>query len=87
MRGARARMETRPGSAGGPGAGLNSAVAITDAEVAEWFPDGRRKVSEENDQTDLSRVPALMNQNRHFTLTPNAAHDWGASATILLGIP
>ena len=48
--------------------GLTSAVAITDAELAKWFPDGRRKVSEEYDQPDLSRVLASMKQNRHFTV-------------------
>jgi hypothetical protein len=48
--------------------GLTSAVAVSDTELAQWFPDGRRKVSEEYDQPDLSRVLASMKQNRHFTL-------------------
>src|SRR5665647_2798789 len=48
--------------------GLTSAVAVSDTELAQWFPDGRRRVSEEYDQPDLSRVLASMKQNRHFTL-------------------
>ena len=48
--------------------GVTSAVAVSDAELAQWFPDGRRKVSEEYDQPDLSRVLASMKQNQHFTL-------------------
>ncbi|RFA17532.1 hypothetical protein [Subtercola boreus] len=47
---------------------VSSATGVSDAELAEWFPDGRRKVSEEYDQPDLSRVLASMKQNRHFTL-------------------
>lgn len=45
-----------------------SADAVSDVEVVEWFPDGRRKVSDEYDQPDLARVLASMRQNRHFTL-------------------
>ena len=48
--------------------GLTSAVAVSDSELADWFPDGRRKVSDEYDQPDLSRVLASMKANRHFTL-------------------
>ncbi|GAA1228458.1 hypothetical protein [Rhodoglobus aureus] len=48
--------------------GLTSAVAVSDTELAQWFPDGRRRVSEEYNQPDLSRVLASMKQNRHFTL-------------------
>ncbi|WP_022887657.1 DDE-type integrase/transposase/recombinase [Glaciibacter superstes] len=47
---------------------VTSATGVSDAELAEWFPDGRRKVSEEYDQPDLARVLASMKQNRHFTL-------------------
>ncbi|MDH6235378.1 hypothetical protein [Cryobacterium sp. CG_9.6] len=48
--------------------GVISTVAVSDVELAEWFPDGRRNVSEEYDQPDLSRVLASMKANRHFTL-------------------
>ena len=48
--------------------GLTSAVTVSDTELAEWFPDGRRKVSEEYDQPDLARILASMKANRHFTL-------------------
>ena len=48
--------------------GFISAVAVSDAVLAGWFPDGRRNVSDEYDQPDFSRVLALMKQNRHCTL-------------------
>lgn len=48
--------------------GVVSAGAVTDAELAGWFPDGRRRVSDEYDQPDLARVLASMRRNRHFTL-------------------
>lgn len=48
--------------------GVTSATAVADAELAEWFPDGRRSVSEEYDQPDLPRLVASMKHDRHFTL-------------------
>ncbi len=48
--------------------GVEAAAAVGDDELAEWFPDGRRRVSEEYDQPDLARVLASMRRNRHFTL-------------------
>jgi len=48
--------------------GLSSAAAVSDAELAEWFPDGRRRVSDEYEQPDLARVLASMRAGRHFTL-------------------
>ncbi len=48
--------------------GVESAAAVSDAELLAWFPDGRRRVSAEYDQPDLGRVLASMRQNRHFTL-------------------
>lgn len=48
--------------------GVSESSAVSDADLAEWFPDGRRRVSEEYEQPDLSRVLASMKQNRHFTL-------------------
>jgi len=50
------------------GRGVTSAADVSDADLADWFPDGRRNVSDEYDQPDLSRVLAAMKQNRHFTL-------------------
>ncbi|MEB0286107.1 IS21 family transposase, partial [Cryobacterium sp. 10S3] len=38
--------------------GVTAADSVSDADLAGWFPDGRRKVSEEYDQPDLSRVLA-----------------------------
>ncbi|MHB1289942.1 IS21 family transposase, partial [Georgenia sp.] len=48
--------------------GVTSAGAVGGAELAAWFPDRRRRVSDEYEQPDLARVLASMKQNRHFTL-------------------
>ena len=48
--------------------GVDSAAAVRDADLVAWFPDGRRRVSDEYDQPDLARVLTAMKQNRHFTL-------------------
>ncbi len=48
--------------------GLTSAAAVRDADLAEWFPDGRGRVSAEYEQPDLARVLATMRASRHFTL-------------------
>ena len=48
--------------------GLSSAVVVSDAELAGWFPDGRRRVSDDYEQPDLARVLASMKTGRHFTL-------------------
>lgn len=48
--------------------GVVSADAVSDADLAVWFPDGRRRVSDEYDQPDLARVLASMRRSRHFTL-------------------
>lgn len=48
--------------------GVESAAAVSDGDLREWFPDGRRRVSDEYDQPDLPRVLAAMRRNRHFTL-------------------
>jgi len=48
--------------------GVTSAGAVSDAELAGWFPAGRRRVSDDYDQPDLERVLASMKRNRHFTL-------------------
>ena len=48
--------------------GVLSGAVVSDADLAVWFPDGRRRVSDEYDQPDLGRVLASMRQMRHFTL-------------------
>lgn len=48
--------------------GVVSAAGVSDAELGQWFADGRRRLSEEYEQPDLARVLASMKQNRHFTL-------------------
>lgn len=48
--------------------GIDSAAAVSDAELGAWFPDGRRRLSEEYEMPDLARVLASMKHNRHFTL-------------------
>lgn len=45
-----------------------ASAAVSEAELAGWFPDGRRRVSQEYERPDLERVLAAMRQNRHFTL-------------------
>lgn len=47
---------------------LVSASAVSDAELATLFPDGRRRVSQEYDQPDLKATLAAMKANRHHTL-------------------
>lgn len=47
---------------------ITSVAGVSDADLAGWFPDGRRRVSDEYDQPDLGRVLVSMRQNRHFTL-------------------
>lgn len=39
--------------------GLTSAAAASNAELAEWFPDRRRRVSDEYEQPDPARVLAM----------------------------
>lgn len=48
--------------------GVTAASEVSDADLAGWFPDGRRRVSDEYDQPDLARVLASMKHNRHYTL-------------------
>ncbi len=48
--------------------GVSSAATVSQAELADWFPDGRRQVSQEYEQPDLARVLVSMKENRHFTL-------------------
>ena len=48
--------------------GVESASGVSEEDLAAWFPDGRRRVSEEYEQPDLSAVLGAMRQQRHFTL-------------------
>lgn len=48
--------------------GVTSASVVTDEDLADWFPDGRRRVSAEYEQPDLAAVLAAMRAQRHFTL-------------------
>ena len=52
----------------GRGLTLSSLVAISDEELAGWFPDGRSRVSDGYDAPDFKRVVESMRRNRHFTL-------------------
>lgn len=47
---------------------VTSAGEVSDEELAQWFPDGRRRVSDEYDQPDLPGVLTAMRSSRHFTL-------------------
>lgn len=42
--------------------------AMSPAEIAGLFPDGRKRVSQAYEQPDFDRVLASMKANRHFTL-------------------
>lgn len=48
--------------------GVTSVAVVSDEDLADWFPDGRRMVSAEYDQPDLAGVLAAMRAQRHFTL-------------------
>jgi hypothetical protein len=48
--------------------GVTSASGVSDEDLAEWFPDGRRRVSAEYEQPDLAGVLRAMRAQRHFTL-------------------
>lgn len=48
--------------------GVTAVTVVSDEDLADWFPDGRRMVSAEYDQPDLVGVLAAMRAQRHFTL-------------------
>ena len=48
--------------------GVSAATVVSEEDLAEWFPDGRRMVSAGYDQPDLAAVLAGMKAQRHFTL-------------------
>lgn len=47
--------------------GVLAVSAVTDAQLRQWFPDGRRRVSDEYAQPDFERVLASMKNNRNYT--------------------
>lgn len=47
--------------------GLTSMAAVSDADLAVWFPD-RRRISDEYEQPDLAGLLEAMKHQRHFTL-------------------
>lgn len=48
--------------------GVTAASAVSEEDLALWFPDGRRMVSASYEQPDLAAVLAAMRAQRHFTL-------------------
>lgn len=48
--------------------GVTSTAAVSDEDLVEWFPDGRRRVSAQYEQPDLAAVLRAMRAQRHFTL-------------------
>lgn len=48
--------------------GVTAATAVSEEDLALWFPDGRRMVSASYEQPDLAAVLAAMKAQRHFTL-------------------
>ena len=45
-----------------------SLAALSDDDLAAWFPDGRSKVTAEYEMREFARVAASMKRNRHYTL-------------------
>ena len=48
--------------------GMTAATVVSEEDLSDWFPDGRRMVSAGYDQPDLAAVLAAMKAQRHFTL-------------------
>lgn len=48
--------------------GVTAATVVSNEDLAVWFPDGRRMVSQAYEQPDLAAVLASMRAQRHFTL-------------------
>lgn len=48
--------------------GITSVEGVSDAEVAGWFPDGRRRVSDEYERPEFESVLQALKHRRHFTL-------------------
>lgn len=46
---------------------IGDVSSVTDTQLREWFPDGRRRISDEYAQPDFDRVLVSMKNNRHFT--------------------
>lgn len=48
--------------------GVTAATVVSEEDLVDWFPDGRRMVSVGYEQPDLAAVLAGMKAARHFTL-------------------
>lgn len=48
--------------------GVTATTAVSEEDLADWFPDGRRMVSAGYEKPDLAAVLAGMKAQRHFTL-------------------
>lgn len=48
--------------------GVTATTVVSEQDLADWFPDGRRIVSAAYEQPDLAAVLAGMKAQRHFTL-------------------
>lgn len=48
--------------------GVTAATVVSEEDLVDWFPDGRRMVSAGYEQPDLTAVLAAMKAQRHFTL-------------------
>lgn len=48
--------------------GVSSLAGVSDETLAQWFPDGRRKVSESYETPDFKAVYTAMRASRNFTL-------------------
>lgn len=50
-----------------------SIESMTEADIQELFPDGRKRLSDEYDTPDFAVVLRSMKANRHFTLQQTRA--------------
>ena len=50
------------------GLSATALAEMSDVDLANWFPDGRSKVSAEYDLPDFAQVVKSMKANPHFTL-------------------
>jgi transposase len=69
--------------------GVTAATVVSEEDLVEWFPDGRRMVSAGYEQPDLAAVLAAMRAQRHFTLLMawRRYADAGTSTSTSAGTP
>jgi len=65
--------------------GVTSASVVSDEDLAEWFPDGRRRVSAEYEQPDLGAVLAAMRAQRPAASTRKRSSGNGVTGGNHLG--